>query len=341
MYAYSDGTFDDFEQRVIRLLRGGLVRGIARRALLSPRLARSLGTAATAGIVAIGADMLRLVCSFLAGLTGLRGGKGVAWIDRMQPPWRRWVSRTTAFEATLRDLLFGERLLTDPRRDDLEIVLNACELRTGTAFRFGNSATGSWRFGLLPSDQITVAQAVAASAAYPALLPAIDRDLTFIGRDGSERRHRVILTDGGVYDNLGITCLEPERSETFSTHVFCPQYIICCDAGPGQFTDHVHPYWWPTRMKRSFEAVYRKVLTASYQRLHQHAASGALKGFVLAYLGQQDNTLPYIPSDLVRREDVASYPTDFSPMSESDLALIAGRGEQLTRLLVSRYCPEL
>jgi integrative and conjugative element protein (TIGR02256 family) len=341
MYGYGNDTFADFERRVSELLRGGLARGIARRALLSLRLVGSLGTAASSGLTAVGADLLRVVMATLAGATGWRSGKGVDWIDRIQPPWRRWFSRTDAFEGTLGDLLFGKKLLTDPRRDGIHVVLNACELRTGTAFRFGSKESGSWRFGRVRGNEISVAQAVAASAAYPAFLPAMDRRFMFVARDGRERRERVILTDGGVFDNLGTTCLEPGRSEDFSTNVFCPEYIVCCDAGPGQFSDHVRPYWWPTRMKRSFEAVYRKVLSGSYQRLHQHATSGALKGFVLAYLGQQDKSLPYMPADLVPREDVASYPTDFSSMSDSDLELIASRGEQLTRLLVSHYCPEL
>jgi NTE family protein len=77
------------------------------------------------------------------------------------------------------------------------------------------------------------------------------------------------------------------------------------------------------------------------QRLHSYTASGHLKGFVFAYLGQIDRRLPLIPPDLVRREEVYNYPTNFSPMSIDDIDRIATRGEQLTRLLISQYCPEL
>jgi NTE family protein len=75
--------------------------------------------------------------------------------------------------------------------------------------------------------------------------------------------------------------------------------------------------------------------------LHQLAANGQLKGFVLAYLGQQDAALPYQLPDLVSREQVLGYPTDFAVMSDKNIDLLARRGEQLTRMLISYYCPEL
>jgi NTE family protein len=94
-------------------------------------------------------------------------------------------------------------------------------------------------------------------------------------------------------------------------------------------------------MKRAFESMHRKAHDSIIKRLHDHAAAGRLDGFVLSYLGQQDNSLPLIPPDLIRRDEVVGYPTDFRAMSARDIELIAGRGEQLTRLLVARYIPEI
>lgn len=232
--------------------------------------------------------------------------------------------------------------MTSQRRNDINVVINACELRTGTAFRFGNRQTGSWRFGTLEENDATVALAVAASAAYPAFLPAIDRYFRFVPLSGSDpARHRVILTDGGVYDNLGVTCMEPGRNTDFSTNVFSPDYIICCDAGPGQFDATPQPYGWATRMGRSFETTHRQVQHGAQTRLHQWREHGALKGFVYAYLGQQDDRLPFTPDGFVPRDQVVGYPTDFSPMPESDIIALSSRGEQLTQVLLQHYCPEL
>lgn len=341
MYAYSNDTFDEFESRVHAILRKGLVFGLARRTFLSPRLLAIFGTKVTSGLVANLTFVSRFVLGSIESLLP-RDSKARGLVSqRLQPPFRRWVTRTQAFEHTLRDLLFGKTTVGTERRNGMDIVLNACELRTGTAFRFGSKESGSWRFGVIDGNDVEVAAAVAASAAYPALLPAIDRYFDFVDRKGERRRSRVILTDGGVYENLGVSCMTPDRSGAFSTNVFRPPYIICCDAGPGQFDDVVMPYGWTTRMRRSFEATFRQTQHGLQRQLHMWKQYGAIDGFVYAYLGQQDSRLPVLPSDLVRRDEVVNYPTDFSPMSETDIKLLSRRGEQLTRFLIEYYCPTL
>jgi NTE family protein len=187
---------------------------------------------------------------------------------------------------------------------------------------------------------ILAAHAVAASAAYPALLPAIDRTFTF-ERNGVRTERRVLLTDGGVFENLGVSCLEPGRSEAISTNVFPVDYIISCDAGQGLLDDAPLPYAWPSRMSRAFESVFRKVQNATYGRLHAWVESGKLAGAVMVYLGQQDDRLPLAPPDLVPRAAVKDYPTDFSAMEDVDIDALSKRGEQLTRLLLAHYCPEV
>jgi NTE family protein len=94
-------------------------------------------------------------------------------------------------------------------------------------------------------------------------------------------------------------------------------------------------------MVRSFQSVFRKAQNATQNRLHLLAATGQIRGFILAYLGQIDNRLQYAPIDLVSREAVYEYPTDFSPMSQDDINRISKRGEQITRALIAYYCPEL
>jgi NTE family protein len=69
--------------------------------------------------------------------------------------------------------------------------------------------------------------------------------------------------------------------------------------------------------------------------------SGALAGFVLPYLGQQDRALPAAPFDLVPRAAVADYPTDFRAMNTETVSLLSRRGEQLTNALLDAYLPEL
>jgi NTE family protein len=342
MYAYTDDSFANFEQRVRGALKRGFVKSIAFNLLLSPIALEILATKLIAGTAAIGTGVIRHGVALVERMLPHKSRANPKKASRIQPPLRRWASRTTAFEATLASRLFGDLAIDSARRNDVNVVVNACELRTGTAFRFGNRQSGNWRFGSLENNEVTVAFAVAASAAYPALLPAIDRNFSFNAiRGGEVMRKRVILTDGGVYDNLGVTCMEPGRTPDFSTNVYSPDYIICCDAGAGQFDDTAQPYGWATRMARSFETTFRQVQHGAQARLHQWQQHGSLKGFVYAYLGQQDDRLPSTPNDFVTRERVANYPTDFSPMPIADIEAISRRGEQLMNILSDHYCPEL
>ena len=90
-------------------------------------------------------------------------------------------------------------------------------------------------------------------------------------------------------------------------------------------------------MPRSFESVFRKASDSTFECLHRYVDVGALDGFILAYLGQRDERLPWQPPDLVRREVVNNYPTDFFAMVLEDIEALTLRGEQLTRLLIEHY----
>jgi integrative and conjugative element protein (TIGR02256 family) len=331
MWAYSDEPFGDFDQRVTELLRRGLTTDIAKALYLTRRAPQALGSTIVAGGARIGAAVATIAARSVA-----RARRHVVF----EPPARRWVTRTTALEDVLARQLFGDATVDRPRRD-VKVVLNACELRSGTAFRFGSAESGSSRFGRLADNRVPVARAVAASAAYPVLLPALDRREEFIGWDGKPLRERVVLTDGGVYDNLGLTCLAPGRSPKYSTNVHPVDYIVSCDAGQGILDIDTWPMWWPSRVKRSFESTYRKAQDAGKRSLHEDRVSGKIKGFAMAFLGMNDRNLPIRPHDLVPRDQVVGYPTDFSPMTPENLDLLSQRGEQLTRLVVESHCPNI
>ncbi len=322
LYAYGPARFEDFDGRVVEILRQGLQRQIAQRALLSRRLPEDLITRLLAGVP-----------SATAAATSKLLGRHI------EAPGRRWISRTDAFVDVLRSLL-GEVTLDSPRRDDgLDIVISACDLRSGTAFRFGSQLTSSSRWGRLV-DTPDLATAIAASAAYPLLLPTLDRSWIFEDTDGHRAKHRVLLTDGGVYDNSGTSCLLPGRSPKHTDVVYDVDYVIACDAGRGQLGQK-HPFHMVPRLNRAFEASFRKLQNASRSALHDHDRHAEIKGFVMPYLGQQDHRLPWAPTDLVPRSAVADYPTNFGAMNDNDLTALSKRGEQLTRLLIERWCPEL
>jgi NTE family protein len=316
-YAYTTHlSFAEFESRIRSELRRGFLGRIALE-LAKPN------------------NLLACLTSDLTSRVDQIGG-----VFNWKPGLRRYRSRTDMFRNVLDRDLFPKLSMSSPRRNDLEVVIGACELRTGTAFRFGNRKSGDWRHGEIITGDNTVAFAVASSAAYPLLLPALDRFFVF-RRRGEEKEHRVLLTDGGVYDNLGVQVIEPDRDPAFSLHTFPCEYLIACNAGHGQESGQTLPTGFFTRVKQSFEIIHRRVQDSAMHRLHQLKQAGLIKGFAMPYLGQQDERLPWKPGNLVRRGDVLNYPTDFAAMREEWIDKLSARGEQLTRLLVSIYLPDL
>ena len=242
MYAYSNDSFREFDARIVELLSGGLHRDIFREVFRPASIVKLLRVR----VAASASFLFRLVVRLAR--AGVR--PGVA--PRRDPPPVRTFSRTEAFRDVIARSLFGDRIVRDVVRDSVHTVINATELRTGSAFRFGSKQSGCWRFGTIAPEEALVADAVAASAAYPALLPALDRKYRFTKKGSITNPTRVLLTDGGVFENIGVSPMEPGRTPSISTNVFDPDYIICCDAGAGLFDDDSYPTRWPSRMSRSF-----------------------------------------------------------------------------------------
>jgi NTE family protein len=219
------------------------------------------------------------------------------------------------------------------------LIINAADLRTGSAFYFSRQSSGSWRLGELANTDITIGHAVTASAAYPLLLPSLDEVLPFNKRDGSRRDESVTLTDGGVYDNLGLAPLWPDRDPGTSLDVTEIDTIICCRAGYGLRSDPPSQFLF-ARLISAFTCVHDRAQNAAMKRLFDLKKAGVLKGFLLPYLGQSDDRLKYPPEDLVTREEVYAYPTNFSAMPEEWIEKLSRRGEQLTKAVIAEHHPE-
>lgn len=124
-------------------------------------------------------------------------------------PWRRV---SDVLERKYREHLFGDATLQQlPARP--RFVFNATNLGTGVSFRFSKPYAGDYRIGLIPVPTFAVALAVAASSAFPPFLSPVivETDPTRFqqveGADLFEQagyRTRLLLTDGGAYDNLGL-----------------------------------------------------------------------------------------------------------------------------------------
>ena len=259
---------------------------------------------------------------------------------KLYSPVRRFASRTTVLKRVFEEDVFGSCKLREVGKGGPLLVITAADLRTGSAFYFSPQSCGSWRLGELADKNVTVGSAVAASTAYPMVLPALDLALPFDKKDGTRRTERVSLTDGGVYDNLGLAALWPDRDPEISLNVTVVDTIICCRAGYGPRFDPPRQMLLG-RIKNAFFCTHDRAQNAATKRLFDLLEGGKLKGVVMPYLGQNDKRLKYPPADLVTREETFAYPTDFFAMSEEWVEKLSRRGEQLTRALIAEHLPNL
>lgn len=111
------------------------------------------------------------------------------------------------------DLLFGGMSLQD-LPDAPRFVFCATNLQTGVCWRFSKPYAGDYVTGYLESPGFKLALAVAASAAFPPFLSPLTltpptgafKDWPSDGKapDNASFRDKVLLVDGGVYDNHGL-----------------------------------------------------------------------------------------------------------------------------------------
>lgn len=140
--------------------------------------------------------------------------------------------------------------------DKPEFIFDATSLQSGDLWRFSKRAEGDWRVGTLPSPTTRLATVVAASSAFPPVLsPARMSFPSWALRPGGDPEvssapytTRVVLADGGVYDNLGLEAV-------WTT---CEQVLIS-DAG-GHMASKPRPSGlWPLQILRVLSVIDNQV----------------------------------------------------------------------------------
>jgi NTE family protein len=174
--------------------------------------------------------------SIVAGLLGLKWhalrfdatGVGTAFEAEIVAPVRALASRTidlpaivlgtllpggasARIAAAYRRYIFG-RATVQALPDAPRFVINATDLQSGVLWRFMKPYSRDYRVGEIAGSTVELARAVAASSAFPPFLsPArfTFREADYTRDSGADLQYApftttVLLTDGGVYDNLGL-----------------------------------------------------------------------------------------------------------------------------------------
>ncbi len=156
-------------------------------------------------------------------------------------------------EGKYRRHLFGDTTLQD-LPDTPRFVFNATNVQSAVLWRFSKPYMGDYRVGRVVSPTLGLAQVVAASSAFPPVLSPAELDLdpgSFTsGTDLKDPafRHEVVLSDGGVYDNLGL-------ETAFKRY----QTLLVSDAGGRIAPDDDPPRDWARHMVRILAIVDHQV----------------------------------------------------------------------------------
>jgi len=196
--------------------------------------------------------------------------------------------------------LFGDATLADLPGEpaDPEFVLAATNLSTGALWYFSREVVGDHVVGFFKAPGVPLATAVAASSAFPPVLsPHIVDHSAYSKAAGANEKVR--LSDGGVYDNLGLQPLD-DRTGTHGI-----RYVFASDGG--------QPFKLKPKPARDWvlgTVHVLKVVDYQVRKLRRHNLIADFRA------ERREGTYWGIDSDLV---DYVNDKMNGNPLSEADL----------------------
>jgi NTE family protein len=189
--------------------------------------------------------------------------------------------------------LYKGKTLQDLPDDPPRFVFNATNVQSGALWRFMKPYMRDWKVGEVKSPRLKLAVAVAASSAFPPVLSPAHLELnhdefTEGSGDGLQKRPYttdVLLSDGGVYDNLGLETAW-KRYKT----------ILVSDAG-GQMQPESEPkHDWIGHTFRVFNIIDNQVRSLRKRQVISSFLSGDRQG---AYWGIRSDIAKYGLNDVL------------------------------------------
>jgi NTE family protein len=176
--------------------------------------------------------------------------------------------------------------------DKQRFVINATNVETGTLFRFSKKSARDWKVGEISNPDFDLASIIAASSAFPPVLSPfmldVDADDFTTIEQGVDRQllRDIMLTDGGVYDNLGLETVF-KRYKT----------LLVSDAGGALGMDPSPPADWARHAKRVLDIIHGQVSSVRVRQLIAAYRSGMRHG---AYWGIRTNIADYKLPDALK-----------------------------------------
>jgi NTE family protein len=240
-----------------------------------------------------------------------------------------------------KDILFGQATLQDLPDDSSgpRFVINATNVQSGVLVRMSQAYLADYRVGIIRRPRISLAEAVAASSAFPPFLsPAeIDVDPSDFDQSGSFELQRepytdsLVLTDGGVYDNLGLETAW-KRYKT----------ILVSDGG-GKMQPEPEPAGdWARHSMRILDVIDNQVRSLRKRQLIESYIAKQRDG---TYWGIRTDIRDYQLPDALTAPlqvtlDLAETPTRLKKLPEKRQQLLMNWGYAVCDAAVRKHMPE-
>jgi NTE family protein len=231
-----------------------------------------------------------------------------------------------------RELLVGDRTLQD-LPDKPRFIFNATNLGSGVLWRFCKPYIADWRVGTIRDSRLPLANAIAASSAFPPVLSPFTLDLsdaaweTVQGNDLTSPafRNRVVLTDGGVYDNLGLETVWKKCAT-----------VLVSDAGGRTEDDADPPSDWIRQSVRVLHVIDKQVRDLRKRQVQAGFADGTRAGAYWDIRAEHpiDAPLP-CPLDCTLR--LANLPTRLKALDAATQERLINWGYATCAATVRRY----
>lgn len=211
------------------------------------------------------------------------------------------------------------------------IYFNSTNLATGNMFFFvagggTKEEMGEHELGVVDAPSFRIARAVAASSAFPPVFPPLCLDDT-------EYRHAsaveyVTLTDGGVYDNMGINPLLRKRNAL--------DYMIVSDGGK-PFVNDLRPTESSALvLKAGLDIMMEQIRGLEFDRIeHRHKAGVGPKPLWFSIDSERGEA---------RAGDAmfaSSIGTNLKALSAAESSVLQRHGGALVEARIKAFAPEL
>jgi NTE family protein len=269
-----------------------------------------------------------------------------AALARLHP--RNWLEPGAPSEALAASYARGPapgRLSDLPERPRFVFLATDMRFRAQWAFDTGRREVGSPAAGYRPLADWTLAQAVAASSCVPGAFGAVvaenDPATLSAGEYGDSDRDELVrkidLSDGGIYDNLG---LEP----VWRDHAV----LLVSDAAPSFKPDPKVGWLWRglrygvTLLEQATD-VRKRWLVSSFIKNEFEGAYWGIASRPASYEhdpSAYDPALPVYPERLIR-DFIAPIRIDLDVFSEGEIAVLENHGYLMAEIALKRHASQL